>query len=238
MDFAFLVKHRLPSRRLYRPRPLYLADGVLSSWITHTTELRLKIGDHIEPLTFFITNLAKENPVILGLPWLRLHNPIVDWGSLRLTFQRQCRGRCLPHHIEEQEAPSAVKATPSPYQATVEEVEDEGEPDWEPNSEPEDSESNNRLSEAARQRRSRYKREWRQRQRLNEQRKRALTNGPRWTFAPLDLRPAERERRDDTERTTEQACACENGRRDSVTEAQTADCSTAADPDEAGKTEK
>ncbi|KAK4118107.1 hypothetical protein N657DRAFT_638276 [Parathielavia appendiculata] len=93
----------------------------------------------------------------------------------------QCRGKCLPPNVDEQEAPCAVAATPSPYQATVEEVEDEGEPNWEP-------ETNNRLSEAARARRSRHRREWRQRAREREIKKRALTEGPRWTQAPPGAR--------------------------------------------------
>jgi hypothetical protein len=188
MDFAFLVKHRLPARRLQHPKPPFLADGILSSWITHTTELRLRIGDHEEPLLFYITNLAKENPVILGLPWLRLHNPTVDWGTLRLTFRRGCHGRCLSHHVEEQEAPHADVATPSPFRTTVEEVEGEGEPGWTGAHQHHEAEMSNRLSEAARQRQSRHKREWRLRQRLKGQREKALTNGPRWTFAPPGAR--------------------------------------------------
>jgi hypothetical protein len=131
MDFHFAVRPRLPLQQLQQAKPLFLADGVLSSWITHITELPLRIGDHWERLAFFITTLAKDNPIILGLPWLSRHNPAVDWDKLRLTFRGRCVGSCLPYDVGEQEAPCAT-AAPSRYrQPTVDEVEDEGEPDWE-----------------------------------------------------------------------------------------------------------
>ncbi|KAK4232758.1 hypothetical protein C8A03DRAFT_39613, partial [Achaetomium macrosporum] len=177
-------------RRLPQRRPLILADGELSAWIEWETEAQLQVGDHVEPLTFFVTTLAMDNPIILGLPWLRRHNPKIDWDSLSLTFRGHCSGRCLPYYITEQEAPSAKTSSapktvpppsPSPYRTTVEEVPDEGEPDWEP-------EQVTRMSAAAREKRSRHRREWRQRQRLQDLRERALANGPRWTSAPPHAR--------------------------------------------------
>ena len=78
MDFKFAVRNNIPLSRLVKKRPLYLADGVLSSWIEWAAELRFGIGAHQERLQFYITSLAPENPVILGLPWLSRHDPAID----------------------------------------------------------------------------------------------------------------------------------------------------------------
>jgi hypothetical protein len=68
MDFKFAVRNNIPLSRLVKKRPLYLADGVFSSWIEWGAELRFGIGAHQERLQFYITSLAPENPMILGLP--------------------------------------------------------------------------------------------------------------------------------------------------------------------------
>ena len=96
MDFKFTVRNNIPLSRLVKKRPLYLADGVLSSWIEWGAELRFGIGAHQERLQFYITSLAPENPVILGLPWLSRHDPAIDWKNLRLTFWEHYHGKCLP----------------------------------------------------------------------------------------------------------------------------------------------
>jgi hypothetical protein len=46
--------------------------------------------------------------VILGLPWLRKHNPQIDWESLQLEFTEHCHGRCLPYQIASQIAQQAT----------------------------------------------------------------------------------------------------------------------------------
>lgn len=87
MDFSFAVRTRAKLERLPRPRPLYLANGVLSAWIEYRTRATLQVGDHEEELTFLITSLARQHPVILGLPWLRKHDPIINWRELTLQFR-------------------------------------------------------------------------------------------------------------------------------------------------------
>ena len=161
LDEDFARQYKLPLQRLLRKRPLFLADGKLAGWIEKAIDLPLGIGDHREVISFFVTSLAPDNPIILGLPWLQRHNPEVNWDTLRLRFTSRCRGRCLPLHIAGQVAPIGlttrpqlpaepdrpVQATASTtrktsqlsllrFQATVEDVEDEGEPDAEPPQEP------------------------------------------------------------------------------------------------------
>ena len=102
--------------QLQKKRPLFPADGGLSSWVEFATEAELMVSDHWEQLQFFITTLSDENPVILGLPWLQKHNPAIDWATLCLTFRERCDDCRQPVAKERR------------FQATVEEVEDKEEP--------------------------------------------------------------------------------------------------------------
>lgn len=202
VDFAFATRNRLPMTKMGRKRPLYLADGVLSSWIEFEITTELVIGDHREMITFFVTSLAQDNPVILGLPWLRKHNPRVDWANLQLEFADHCQGRCLPQRIDTQ---TTEHTTPAPqptsrYYVTVEDTLDEDEP-VEPFDEPPDDldtedafERMARATNATRQTDKLAKRKTTQRRRKRKwtrvlDRREALEEEePRWTFAPPESR--------------------------------------------------
>ena len=69
--------------------PVYNADGTLNvgGSIEGFAEVRLVIGDHAEKIELAVTNLAKFD-IFLGLDWLRLHNPNIDWTASTLTFDR------------------------------------------------------------------------------------------------------------------------------------------------------
>jgi hypothetical protein len=45
----------------------------------------MHIGKHIELLSFYII-YSPHYPVILGLSWLRLHNPYINWRTETITF--------------------------------------------------------------------------------------------------------------------------------------------------------
>ena len=62
-------------------------------------------------------------PVILGIPWLRAHNPQVDWISGRITFPSYyCQEHCLPRPSNPSPTlmclnadPSLLQSVPKPY---------------------------------------------------------------------------------------------------------------------------
>ena len=54
--------------------------------IHYYTDLNIKISDRTFLERFYITRLGNQK-VILGLPWLRRHNPEIDWGKV-LGFHR------------------------------------------------------------------------------------------------------------------------------------------------------
>jgi hypothetical protein len=52
-------------------------------------------GDHEERISFFL-NDSPAFPVVLGLPWLASHDPIISWQKSALKeWSCQCSGRCV-----------------------------------------------------------------------------------------------------------------------------------------------
>jgi len=79
------------------PREIYLADGKPSAMgpFTHMTKVPMDISSHRELATFQVTNL-QNHEVIRGMPWLREHNPTIDWNDKRITFNSErCTTWCL-----------------------------------------------------------------------------------------------------------------------------------------------
>ena len=55
----------------------------------------MDISNHRELATFQVANL-QHHEVILGMPWLREHNPIIDWKEKKITFNsKRCTTFCL-----------------------------------------------------------------------------------------------------------------------------------------------
>ena len=84
----FVLENQVATRKLARPIPLYNIDGTenCNGTISEVAVLDMAIGDHREKVVFVVTDIGEED-VIIGLDWLREHNPEVDWerGSLRLS---------------------------------------------------------------------------------------------------------------------------------------------------------
>ena len=78
-----------------RPRKVLVADKELTT-VTGVVRFEMKLGDlPKETITAYTFPLAKVN-LVLGLPWLRKHNPRVDWWTLGYEFLRNGR-RYLLH---------------------------------------------------------------------------------------------------------------------------------------------
>jgi hypothetical protein len=101
MDEDFAKRNAIPLVPLSHPITVILADRKTSSsgLITHeTTLLQLTIGGHVETCKFYITRIPHH--IILGLEWLKLHNPIVDWDSEVLKFNsNNCIPECCPDPV-------------------------------------------------------------------------------------------------------------------------------------------
>jgi hypothetical protein len=77
--------------------PLVVNDvnGHLLLRVDQQAEIRMTIRGHSKMLMFDIALLGKHN-IVLGLPWLQQHDPIVHWSSRKLTFaSNYCEQQCL-----------------------------------------------------------------------------------------------------------------------------------------------
>ena len=84
----FVEENRVRTRKLGKPIPLYNIDGTENrdGTISEVAVLDMTVDNHQEKVVFVVTDIGDED-VIIGLDWLREHNPEVDWerGSLCLS---------------------------------------------------------------------------------------------------------------------------------------------------------
>ena len=86
--------HRLPCTPLPYHIPIYNVDGTQNKAgaIKRLCTMNMKIGGHSERITFRVTDTGSSN-VILGLEWLKTHDPHVNWSKGRLFFIN-CPSQC------------------------------------------------------------------------------------------------------------------------------------------------
>jgi hypothetical protein len=110
IDQTFVVQHNIPMVKKSTPIPVEVIDGrtITSGAITHEiTPLELYIDKHTKKIVLNIIS-TPHHPIILGLPWLEAHNPIIDWRSRTLTFSAQ---RCTSQepHVQKNTLSSPAK---------------------------------------------------------------------------------------------------------------------------------
>ena len=96
IDTRIALEQGFRIRQKRRPYPLLAVDGgeigTTRGMVTHETDiLRLEIlQEHAKDINFNIIAMG-IHAVILGMPWLRFHNPQIDWWRERITMsQCQC----------------------------------------------------------------------------------------------------------------------------------------------------
>ncbi len=100
MSVDFAHKNSIPLIRCLSPLAVEAVDGrpLGSGRITHlTSRLTLVTGAlHQEIIQFYIISTLHA-PVILGLPWLRKHDPSISWRDSQITgWGSTCFKHCLP----------------------------------------------------------------------------------------------------------------------------------------------
>ncbi|KAK3505715.1 hypothetical protein QTP70_004361, partial [Hemibagrus guttatus] len=91
-------------------------------YLTHQTELlELQVGVLLsETLAFYMTS-SPANPIILGFPWLRQHDPQLSWMHKGLLqWSPRCVGKCLRNSIPR---PCLTTSVENPNTATQQGVE-------------------------------------------------------------------------------------------------------------------
>jgi len=87
VDENFASHHQIPLQALKTARALEVIDGrpISSGDITHVARVGLAIQEHRERLPMFVTKLG-HYPVVLGIPWMELHDVAIRFSSRTLTF--------------------------------------------------------------------------------------------------------------------------------------------------------
>ena len=57
----------------------------------------LGLGQHQERMEPLIVNLGNETEMLIGIDWLEVHNPSIDWRSGEVKFNR-CPPECKVRH--------------------------------------------------------------------------------------------------------------------------------------------
>jgi len=99
---TFVAQHNIHVVKKSTHVSVEVIDGrtITSGAITHkTTPLELRISKHMENIVLNIISTL-HHLVILGLPWLKVHNLIIDWRSKTLTFSTQ---QCTSQEPQAQE---------------------------------------------------------------------------------------------------------------------------------------
>ena len=102
LDEAFASKHQFPRVKKSTPIDIFGIDGcpLSSKKIFEETHLTLSCQTpdsiyHTEPTCLFEIIQSPNHDVILGLPWLRLHQPQTDWSVPCLRFNSDfCKDHC------------------------------------------------------------------------------------------------------------------------------------------------
>jgi RNase H-like domain found in reverse transcriptase/Reverse transcriptase (RNA-dependent DNA polymerase)/Integrase zinc binding domain/Chromo (CHRromatin Organisation MOdifier) domain/Integrase core domain/Retroviral aspartyl protease len=94
VDWRFVEKHQLETKKLDNPILVFNVDGTQNKEgeINRSVDLRIGIQDHYEQATFMVTDLGKKS-MIIGINWLKAHNPEIDWHKGEFVFSR-CPAWC------------------------------------------------------------------------------------------------------------------------------------------------
>lgn len=90
IDFKTVFKLRLNQYSLPKPIDVFNADGTGNKLgqIKHYVKIPLVIGGKTFHAQLYVTSLGKQD-IILGMTWLKLYNPIINWQQGTLQFRTQ-----------------------------------------------------------------------------------------------------------------------------------------------------
>ena len=96
IDSRFVQYLGVPSSTKAVPLHLKLADGTLnpSGIVTDEITTQLRITKHQEAISFDVTKI-ESYPIMLGIPWLKCHDPGIHWSRHEITFNSPfCLSSC------------------------------------------------------------------------------------------------------------------------------------------------
>jgi len=98
IDRAYVEASGIQMQQKAVPRRVLTVDGseVTGGLVTHDTQIHLMINHHEEDIRLHCITIGNA-PIILGLPWLKLHDPVIGWKNHTVKFHSDhCAEKCLP----------------------------------------------------------------------------------------------------------------------------------------------
>ena len=95
------------------PMPLMDVKGLKIGEIGFQVKVTIQMGAHEEDIILDVANIGAHR-LILGLPWLQVHNPEIQWSSGRIQFVSQyCNANCFtqPNDVFAKQTPIYLNAT-------------------------------------------------------------------------------------------------------------------------------
>jgi hypothetical protein len=94
IDTDYVKEQQLNTRKLSCPIPVNNVKGTPNEAgpIEEIVDVILRYETHMERTKFAVTRLGGQQ-MLLGLPWLREHNPEIDWSSGEVKMSH-CPARC------------------------------------------------------------------------------------------------------------------------------------------------
>ena len=113
MHNRFIQDHKLAMRLLKRQVRVFNADATENKkgLITHYARCQVRIGNHTSWQSFLIAEIGHHD-IIIGMSFLREHNPEIDWKEQKINFTR-CPTECAPNYLDIQEEDLDQLETPS-----------------------------------------------------------------------------------------------------------------------------
>ena len=79
-----------------RPLPLMDVKGLKIGSLDFQVQIEVGIGSHEEHLVLDVAPIGSHR-IILGLPWLEAHDPMITWSNGHIQFTSpHCNTHCLP----------------------------------------------------------------------------------------------------------------------------------------------
>jgi len=113
MDKRMAARHGFKLQKLERSITVRNVNGTNNSGgaITHQVEVNVYYKGHVEKMRMDICDLGKTK-IILGMPWLAVHNPKINWetGEVKMT---RCLPLCGGVKVKEEKRKSRGKRVPT-----------------------------------------------------------------------------------------------------------------------------
>ena len=83
----FIIEYlHIPTKRLKNPRQIKMLDGTSPDIVTHYAKLSFLCEGRRSTQRFLICPIGRHK-IILGSPWLREENPLINWSKGSITYK-------------------------------------------------------------------------------------------------------------------------------------------------------